>query len=123
MCENFDKLAVLPKSPSSLSPANGPRTPLQPAKATGVIYNASELILTPPPTPPKSQLKTGPPKGIRGSTVNKVNRSPTQDAIRREQSPGDHASDSLHSPVSPSRLRYSAVCQGILIWKMFCNFC
>lgn len=98
---------ALPKSPSRLSPANGPRTPLHPAKATGVIYNVSEPILTPPPTPPKSPLKAGPPKGIRGSTVNKVTRSPTQDAIRREQSPGDQAGDTLHSPVSPSRLRCS----------------
>lgn len=88
-----------------------------------MIYNVSEPILTPPPTPPKSPLKAGPPKGIRGSTVNKVTRSPTQDAIRREQSPGDQAGDTLHSPVSPSRLRYGTVHKGILIWKMFFSFC
>jgi len=97
----------LPKNPSRLSPANGPRTPLQPAKASGVIYNVSEPILTPPPTPPKSSLKTGPPKGIKGSTVNKVNKSPLQDATRLEQSPGEHAGDTAHSPVSPSKLRCS----------------
>ena len=72
-----------------------------------MIYNVSEPILTPSPTPPKSPLKTSPPKGIKGSTVNKVNKSPLQDATRLEQFPGEHASDTAYSPVSPSRLRYA----------------
>jgi len=93
---------VLPKSPSRLSTANGPRTPLQPAKATGVIYSVPEPSST--PLPPRSPLKATPPKGIRGSTVAKNGRSPTQDAHKREQSPGEHIIDLLQSS---SRVRCS----------------
>ena len=96
--------AALPKSPLRLATANGPRTPFQTAKATGVIYSVPERTLTPPPPAPRSSFKATPPKGIRGSTVSKNGRSPTQDASRREQSPGEQNLDSLQSPVSPSRL-------------------
>lgn len=96
--------AALPKSPSRLATANGPRTPFQTAKATGVIYSVPEPTMTPPPPAPRSTFKATPPKGIRGSTVSKNGRSPTQDASRREQSPGEQNLDSRQSPVSPSRL-------------------
>lgn len=102
----MDEEAV-PKSLSRLSTANGPRTPLQTAKATGVIYSIPEPTLTPPPPPPKSPFKATPPKGIRGSTVSKNGRSPTQDVSKREHSPGEHNTDPLQSPVSASRLRCS----------------
>ncbi|XP_073258017.1 coiled-coil domain-containing protein 81-like isoform X2 [Porites lutea] len=95
---------ALPKSPSRLATANGPRTPFQTAKATGVIYSVPERTLTPPPPAPRSSFKATPPKGIRGSTVSKNGRSPSQDASRREQSPGEQNLDSLQPPVSPSRL-------------------
>ncbi|KAJ7363411.1 Coiled-coil domain-containing protein 81 [Desmophyllum pertusum] len=100
---------ALPKSPSRLvSPAVGSRTTLQPAKAIGVSYSIPEPSLTPPPPPPRSPFKASPPRGIRGSTVCKNGRSPTQDGTRREQSLGEHQSrDCLQSPVSPSRLRCS----------------
>ncbi|XP_078355169.1 coiled-coil domain-containing protein 81-like [Oculina patagonica] len=112
---------ALPRSPSRLSPASGPRTPLQTAKATGVIYNVSEPVLTPPPTPPKSPFKAaGPPRGIRGSTVGKKGRSPTQDATRREQSPGEQARDALQSPISPSRLR---CCHSDRAGQELCYLC
>ena len=96
--------AALPKSPSRLATANGPRTPFQTAKATGVIYSVPERTLTPPPPAPRSTFKATPPKGIRGSTVSKNGKTLTQDARRREQSPGEQNLDSLQPPVSASRL-------------------
>ncbi|CAH3032430.1 unnamed protein product [Porites lobata] len=95
---------ALPKSPSRLATANGPRTPFQTAKATGVIYSVPERTLTPPPPAPRSTFKATPPKGIRGSTVSKNGKTLTQDARRREQSPGEQNLDSLQPPVSASRL-------------------
>lgn len=95
---------ALPKSPSRLATANGPRTPFQTAKATGVIYSVPERTLTPPPPAPRSAFKATPPKGIRGSTVSKNGKTPTQDVSRREQSPGEQNLDSLQPPVSASRL-------------------
>lgn len=95
---------ALPKSPSRLATANGPRTPFQTAKATGVIYSVPERTLTPPPPAPRSTFKATPPKGIRGSTVSKNGKTLTQDASRREQSPGEQNLDSLQPPVSASRL-------------------
>lgn len=95
---------ALPKSPSRLATANGPRTPFQTAKATGVIYSVPERTLTPPPPAPRSAFKATPPKGIRGSTVSKNGKTLTQDASRREQSPGEQNLDSLQPPVSASRL-------------------
>ena len=108
---------ALPKSPSRLSTANGPRTPLQPAKASGVIYSVPEPSST--PLPPRSPLKATPPKGIRGSTVSKNGRSPTQDANKREQSPGEHVIDLLQSS---SRVRYgfcngNEFLLGVATWK------
>lgn len=113
------KFAALPKSPSRLvSPAVGSRTTLQPAKAIGVSYSIPEPSLTPPPPPPRSPFKASPPRGIRGSTVCKNGRSPTQDGTRREQSLGEHQSrDCLQSPVSPSRLRYSTVHVEVVVSK------
>lgn len=95
---------ALPKSPSRLATANGPRTPFQTAKATGVIYSVPERTLTPPPPAPRSTFRATPPKGIRGSTVSKNGKTLTQDARRREQSPGEQNLDSLQPPVSASRL-------------------
>lgn len=95
---------ALPKSPSRLVTANGPRTPFQTAKATGVIYSVPERTLTPPPPAPRSTFRATPPKGIRGSTVSKNGKTLTQDARRREQSPGEQNLDSLQPPVSASRL-------------------
>lgn len=98
---------ALPKSPSRISPATGPRTPLQTAKASGVIYSIPDQVSTPPPPPTRSPFKATPAKGIRGSTVSKNVRSPTQDVTQREHSPGEQAVDTLQSQVLVSRLSCS----------------
>lgn len=96
---------AVPKSASRLSPPTGPRTPLQTAKASGVIYSVPEANLTPPTPPPRSPSKTTPPRGIRGATVHKNRRSLAQEVTKREQSPAEYGREFLQSPVSPSRLR------------------
>lgn len=96
---------AVPKSVSRLSPPTGPRTPLQTAKASGVIYSVPEANLTPPTPPPRSPSKTTPPRGFRGATVHKNRRSLAQEVTKREQSPAEYGREFLQSPVSPSRLR------------------
>lgn len=96
---------AVPKSAPRLSPPTGPRTPLQTAKASGVIYSVPEANLTPPTPPPRSPSKTTPPRGIRGATVHKNRRSLAQEVTKREQSPAEYGREFLQSPVSPSRLR------------------
>lgn len=99
-----------------LSTPNGPRTPLQTAKATGVIYSVPEnAVFTQPPSPPRSPLKASPPKGIKGCTLGKNGKSPSQDVNKHEHSPGEQAIDRLQSPISQSRLRY-AKCALIIIF-------
>lgn len=105
--------SAVPKSASRLSPPTGPRTPLQTAKASGVIYSVPEANLTPPTPPPRSPSKTTPPRGIRGATVHKNRRSLAQEVTKREQSPAEYGREFLQSPVSPSRLRYAI---QLMVW-------
>lgn len=88
---------AIPKSPSRMSPANAPRTPLQPAKATGVVYSVPEAVSTPPPPLARSPFRATPPKGIRGSTVCRNAKSPTQDADKHEPSTMEPVVDTVQS--------------------------
>ncbi|KAK2557970.1 Coiled-coil domain-containing protein 81 [Acropora cervicornis] len=96
----------VPRSPSRISPASAPRTPLQTAKATGVIYSVPDNISTPPPSRPRSSFRASPPKGIRGSPVWKNGKSATQDVSKGEQSCVEPTVDTLRPQTSASRLRY-----------------
>lgn len=99
---------AVPKSASRLSPPTGPRSPLQTAKVSGVIYSTPEASLTLPPPPPpplpppRSPSKTNPSRGIRGATVYKNTRSPAQEATKREQSP----TECIHSERAGQELCY-----------------
>lgn len=102
---NFTFLLAVPRSPSRISPASAPRTPLQTAKATGVIYSVPDNISTPPPSQPRSSFRASPPKGIRGSPVWKNGKSATQDVSKGEQSCVEPTVDTLRPQTSASRLR------------------
>lgn len=102
---NFAFLSAVPRSPSRISPASAPRTPLQTAKATGVIYSVPDNISTPPPSQSRSSFRASPPKGIRGSPVCKNGKSASQDVSKGEQSPVEPTVDTLRPQTSASRLR------------------
>ena len=102
---NFAFLSAVPRSPSRISPASAPRTPLQTAKATGVIYSVPDNISTPPPSQPRSSFRASPPKGIRGSPVCKNGKSAIQDVSEGEQSRVEPTVDTLRPQTSASRLR------------------
>lgn len=102
---NFTFLAAIPRSPSRISPVSAPRTPLQTAKATGVIYSVPDGISTPPPSQPRNSFRASPPKGIRGSPVCKNGKNATQDASKGEQSHVEPTVDTLRPQTSASRLR------------------
>ena len=102
---NFTFLLAVPRSPSRISPASAPRTPLQTAKATGVIYSVPDNISTPPPSQPRSSFRASPPKGIRGYPVWKNGKSATQDVSKGEQSCVEPTVDTLRPQTSASRLR------------------
>ncbi|XP_015759118.1 PREDICTED: coiled-coil domain-containing protein 81-like [Acropora digitifera] len=111
----------VPRSPSRISPASAPRTPLQTAKATGVIYSVPDNISTPPPSQPRSSFRASPPKGIRGSPIWKNGKSATQDVSKGEQSCVEPTVDTLRPQTSASRL--SSCSHGDKAGQELCYLC
>lgn len=112
---------AVPRSPSRISPASAPRTPLQTAKATGVIYSVRDNISTPPPSQPRTSFRASPPKGIRGSPVWKNGKSATQDVSKGEQSCVEPTVDTLRPQTSASRL--SSCSHGDKAGQELCYLC